>query len=568
MRKEKLMTRLCLGCPLPILLLWACLLYLGSCANPTAPAGGPRDEQPPQIDSTRTTPNFQTNFNQTYFEITFDEWVELEDWREQVVVSPPLDFEVKIKKKTVRFEVREGDSLRANTTYTVNFGEAVIDLTEGNPAENLRFVFSTGDVLDSLSISGQLYDIVSREAIEEAYFMLYDNLSDTVVSTERPYYFGRTDEFGRFTIENLRAGTFKGFALKAGAVSGYLYTNAGEQIGFPDTLIEVRPGSRPVLEIPMFVEARPLRFFNAIAEQYGLSKLLFNQPPPEDLELVLPDSLEFSYFNYESSRDTLLVWYDQPQAQAWSVIVQRDSTFLDTVNTSALNKETFLANSRLMLKGRNNSGTKILAPGEAIRLEWNRPLASIDTGLIELYQDSLRLSISQAVVDSLAFRETQISAVFRQDSTYRLLVLPGAVQDQYGIRNQDSLEINYRIGNLEDYGNIAVNFTGLDSTLHYRGELRQGDQLLDTFYLSEQSTFRYEQRILQPRKYTIRLIEDRNQNRRWDTGDYLSGRQAEPIYTKELEQLRANWDLEETINLPDLKAIIVPETPTNNNNRR
>lgn len=567
MRKEKLMPRLCWEDCIPIISLLACFFYLGSCANPTAPAGGPRDEQAPQIDSTRTTPNFQTNFNQSYFEITFDEWVELKDVREQVVVSPPLDFELSLKKKTVRFEVREGDSLRANTTYTVNFGEAVKDLTEGNPAENLRFVFSTGDVLDSLSISGQLYDVITREAVEEAYFMLYDNLSDTVVSTQRPYYFGRTDEFGRFTIENLQAGTFKGFALKAGAVSGYLYTNAGEQIGFLDSLIEVQPGSRLELEIPMFIEAKPLRFFNVISDQYGLAKLLFNQPPPEDLELVLPDSLVFSYFNYESSRDTLLVWYNQSPVQAWSVIMQRDSTFLDTASIRALDKETFLANSRLMLKGRNNSGTKNLAPGAAIRLEWNRPLASIDTSLIEVYKDSLQLPINRVTVDSLAFRETQISVTFQQDSTYRLLVLPGAVEDQYGIRNQDTVELNYRIGNLEDYGNIAVNFTGVDSTLHYRGELRQGDQLLDTFYLSEQSSFRYEKRILQPRKYTIRIIEDRNQNRRWDTGDYLSGRQAEPIYTKELEPLRANWDLEETINLPDLKTIIVPENPTNSNRR-
>jgi hypothetical protein len=398
--------------------------------------------------------------------------------------------------------------------------------------------------------------------------MLYDNLSDTVVRTERPYYFGRTDELGRFTIENLRAGTFKGFALKAGAVSGYLYTNAGEQIGFPDTLIEVRPGSRPVLEIPMFVEAKPLRFFNLTSDQYGLAKLLFNQPPPEDLELVLPDSLDFSYFNYETSRDTLLVWYDQLQAQAWSVILQRDSTFRDTATASALNKEAFLANSLLQLKGRNTGGTKNLAPGQLIRLEWNRPLAGVDTNLIELYKDSLRLPISRAKADSLAFREIHITASLQQDSTYRLLVLPGAIQDRYGIRNQDTVEVNYRIGNLEDYGNIAVNLTGLDSSLYYLGELRQGDQLLDTFYLKEQSTFRYEKRILQPRKYTIRLIEDRNQNRRWDTGDYLSGRQAEPIYSKELEKLRANWDLDETINLPDLKTIIVPENPTNNNNRR
>ncbi|HKK73806.1 MAG TPA: Ig-like domain-containing protein [Saprospiraceae bacterium] len=565
MSEEKATDRRCWTDFLWVILSLSSLFLLDACANPTAPTGGPRDERPPQIDSTRSTPNFQTNFDQSYFELTFDEWVVLEDVREQVVVSPPLDFEVKLKKKTVRFEVREGDSLRANTTYTVNFGEAVQDLTEGNPAENLRFVFSTGDVLDSLRLTGQLYDVVTREAMENTYFMLYDNLSDTVVTTERPYYFGRTDEFGQFTIENLRAGTFKGFALKAGAVSGYLYTNSGEQIGFPDTLLEIRPGEQPGLELAMFVEEKPLRFFNTIPDQYGQSKLLFNQSPPEDLELRRPDSLSFSYFNSETSRDTLIIWYDLPASQPWSLILARDTSLLDTANTPALDKDAFLANSRLRRKGGNSTATKKLAPGAAIPLEWNHPLATIDTSRIALYKDSIRVYLRSAEVDSLAFREMQIAAPFQQDSVYQLLIFPGAVSDIYGISNQDTVEANYRIGILEDYGNLIINVTDLDSTLHYRGELRQGDQLLDTFYIAEQSDFRYEKRTLQPQKYTIRLIEDRNQNRKWDTGDYLNRRQPEPIYTKELEQLRANWDLDETIRLSDLKRIVVPESNTSGN---
>lgn len=565
MSNEKATDRLRLTNYLPAIFLLSFAFWFGACANPTAPTGGPRDEQAPRIDSARSTPNFQTNFTQQFFDLTFDEWVVLEKVREQVVVSPPLDFELSLKRKTVRFAVKEGDSLRANTTYTVNFGEAIQDLTEGNPAENLRFVFSTGDVLDSLSISGQLYDVVTREAIEEAYFMLYDNLSDTVVNTQRPYYFGRTDAFGRFTIENLKAGTFKGFALKAGAVSGYLYTNAGEQIGFPDTLLRISPDEQLELELALFVEEKPLRFFNAITNQYGLSKLLFNQPPPDELEVILPDSLDFSYFNTSTSRDTLLIWYDLPAAANWSLILRRDTSFLDTTNIPALDKEAFLTNSRLVRKGRSGGGTRALAPGAAIRLEWNHPLESLDTSRIRLYKDSLRLPIQRAAVDSLAFREMQLTAALQQDSTYRLLLLPDAVIDQYGLSNQDTVELNYRIGNLEDFGNIAINLTELDSTLHYLGELRQGDQLLDTFYIVQQSDFRYEKRTLSPNKYTIRLIEDRNQNRKWDTGDYLLRRQAEPIYTRALEQLRANWDLEERISLPDLKVIIVPEEASRNN---
>jgi len=546
---------------------WGLALLLQTCANPTPPAGGPRDEQPPQLDSLRSTANYQTRFQQTYFELTFDEWVVLEKEREQVVVSPPLDYELSIHRKTVRFDLQEGDSLRANTTYTVNFGAAIQDLTEGNPAENMRFVFSTGDVLDSLSISGQLYDVATREAIEGAYFMLYDNLSDTVVATERPYYFGRTDEAGRFTIENLRAGTFRAFAMKAGAVAGYLYKRSGEQIGFPDTLLELAPEVDFNLQLPLFVEQKPLRFFNASSSQFGLSKLLFNQPPPDDLFLNLSDSVDFTWFSTEVSRDTLLIWYNQTVPASWSFILERDSIRLDTVTIPQLDKEALLSTSLLQPKRGSTGGTRKIAPGAAMQIDWNHPIAQLDLSRMRLSRDTVLLPISRAEVDSLHKRQIRISAALQQDSSYQLTILPGAIVDLFGLINEDTITSRYQIGNLEDYGNIAIRLTGLDSTRYYRGELRQGDQVLEAFFIDQKASFSYEKRILSPKKYTIRIIEDRNHNQKWDTGDYETGRQPEPIYTKELESLRANWDLEETINLPDLEQIIVSESPGGRRNR-
>ena len=143
------------------------ILLLYSCATPTTPTGGPRDENPPQIDTTLSTPNFQTRFLKQDISLTFNEWVMLEDVFNQVIISPPLQFkpEIYIKKKSVIIKWDERETLRENVTYTFNFGESVKDLTEKNPAEKLRFVFSTGDFIDSLTLSGKVVDAVDGKPL-------------------------------------------------------------------------------------------------------------------------------------------------------------------------------------------------------------------------------------------------------------------------------------------------------------------------------------------------------------------------------------------------------------------
>ena len=185
------------------------------CANPLPPDGGPKDERPPQVVQEKSSQNFQTNYTKKPIEIAFDEWVEIRDPFNQIIVSPPLryPYEIYIKKRSVIFEFDEREELRDSATYTINFGEAIQDFTEGNPADQLRFVFSTGPYIDSLSVRGKIVDARTYEPVEGAVFMLYENTADSVVRTERPFYFARTNDRGLFTIENVKAGTFNGFAL-------------------------------------------------------------------------------------------------------------------------------------------------------------------------------------------------------------------------------------------------------------------------------------------------------------------------------------------------------------------
>jgi hypothetical protein len=533
-----------------------------ACANPIAPTGGPLDEQPPRVDSLESTPNYQTSFRARSFDLTFDEWVVLEDVQTQVVVSPPLDFEVSLKRKTVTFQVKEGDSLRANTTYTVNFGEAIKDLTEKNPAEDLRFVFSTGTFLDSLGMSGRILDIEKREPVEGAYFMLYDNLADSVVRTERPYYFGRTNKQGFFEINNLRAGTYKGFALKNAGPASYLYNNIGAQISFPDSLITIAPNTNPEVNLSLFTEAKPLRFLSSEAKTYGQVKLLFNQAPPADLDIILPDSINFNFTFTEVDKDTFRLWYDTDANSRWQFIIRQDTLVEDTISIGNLSLNDFLSTARL--KQLSNRGTANLAPSQAIEIKWNHPLQSIDSTLLFLIKDSTLLRPTSLEIDSTDLRLMRITFPFQQDSLYKLLMDPGALVDQFGLTN-DSLDVNFVVGNLEDYGTIILDFTNLDSTAAYLVELLQGSTLVDTFFIKNQPTFDYEKKILRPGSYSLRIVVDNNNNQKWDTGSYDKRRQAEVIYNKKLDQLRSNWELEVTIDLNELNRppVIEVEPPAN-----
>jgi len=219
-------------CILPVLLLcW-------SCAQQGSPSGGPRDETPPvAIES--EPPNYSTQFKAKKIQITFDEYIVLDNVNQQLIVSPPMEEQpvVKLKKKTLMLEFEE--ELKENTTYTFNFGDAIKDLHEGNKLQNFEYVFSTGDILDSLSVRGTLLYAENLEAPEDPFsIMLYTDLRDSVPLTDIPYYVGRSNDSGIFSVNNLRPDEYKIFALKDGN-NNFLFDLPSEEIAFLDTSLTV-----------------------------------------------------------------------------------------------------------------------------------------------------------------------------------------------------------------------------------------------------------------------------------------------------------------------------------------
>ena len=208
------------------------------CANAVAPTGGPKDETPPVVVEA-VPENHSVNFNGKRIEITFDEYITLDNANQNVLISPPLSEkpDIKLKNKTIVIKFKE--NLAANTTYTINFGAAVKDLHEGNQFKDYVYSFSTGEYLDTLRIAGKVLNAVDKKPVEDAYVGLYaadrDNL-DSLPLTTAPNYITKTDKEGKFSLDGLADKKYLVFALKD--VNSNLYFDLpNEEVAFLDTLV-------------------------------------------------------------------------------------------------------------------------------------------------------------------------------------------------------------------------------------------------------------------------------------------------------------------------------------------
>lgn len=523
------------------------LLFLIGCAQIVQPTGGDRDEDPPVLDTLRSTPNFQTNFKKQELEFWFDEFVQLKDVFSQVVTSPPLRYDppdLYIRKKSVRLEFDEREELKENATYVINFGEAIRDITENNPTE-LRYVFSTGDFIDSLSVGGKVKDSFSGDPVEDILVMLYDNLADSVVYTERPFYFARTDKNGNFKIQNLRADTFKIFVLKDSNLD-YLYNADTEQIGFSDSLLIVSDSLQPKdLRLSAFTADPKARLLEDNQEGYGVVRLLFDRSPTE---------AKIDYFDFgqtvvkEVKDDSLLLWYDDPAGGTWDFYVG-EGEYIDTLTVEAFSKTEYLKTDTFFLENKK-FGTQKLNPTKPIKLIFNHPVDSIVTDSILFTTDTLRTPVKNSIaVDSIEKRTLNLTFKPKTGVTYDLTLLPGAVYDIYGASNRDTVEISYETADIKEFGNINLTVDSLDASINYVFELLLKDQVIKSLKAGGTEQFTYNFVALPPGSYRLRIIEDTDGNGRWSPGDYDERRQSERVFEKSIEALRANWDVEAEISI-------------------
>ncbi len=568
--------------------------YLIGCANPIAPTGGPKDETPPKLDTQNSTRNMQIRFEKKDIVLTFDEWVELKDAFNQVVVSPPLEFRPTIerKKKAIHFKFNEKEKLRDSATYVVNFGEAIKDLTEGNVAP-IVFVFSTGDFIDSLSVEGEVMDAYTAEPVKDVLFMLYENLADSVFHTDRPFYFARTDESGKFKVSNMKSGKFKAVALIDENLN-YRFDNEAEKIAFLDSAIILngvekikidstselldsinidstkfdyslanqQPSTnnkKQSITLKLFEEEKQLYLRDDDAATYGKVKLTFNRDPYD--AVVAFDSIgQFTFL--EKELDTLAFWYAMETEMPFNIYVQRD-TSVDTVEVGSGLRKSFLEKAKLRPEKKNPSNSSVLTPENAFEWMFNHPISGFGKSMVTLFEDSVKTSaLVELGIDSIQKRKLKVEAKWKEGLRYELEILPGGLIDIFGLSNEDTLRADWNVGLEKDFGTLTLRVNDLlPDTSYVIRLLAKNESLFKEFKISGASVFEAKLKFLPPDTYSVEIIEDLDANGRWTTGNYDLKRQPERVHRATIEEVRANWEVDAEVRFNPLSKARSPAPP-------
>jgi len=334
-----------------IILASAAIAVQWGCAGMTPPMGGPRDSLPPRILSVR--PGDSTlSFTEKKIEIQFDEFVKVEDLQKNLIVSPvpKINPTVEARLRTVSVTIR--DTLEENTTYALDFGNAIRDYNEGNVLRGYRYLFSTGRTLDSLQLSGRV--IVANTGLPDSTLvvMLYNKFDDSAVVKEKPRYVTRVDTAGRFHFDNLEADTFAVYALKDESNSRR-YLSSEQLFGFYDSTVtsasqkndimlyaflaedttkreEATTGGPPVRRRGRQGEEDALRFQTNAGESKDLLTdldITFSEPLRvfDSTKIVLTDTLfqqiEGYYFKQDTSGKKVSIVHKWPESTTFNLVV-------------------------------------------------------------------------------------------------------------------------------------------------------------------------------------------------------------------------------------------------------
>lgn len=579
------------------------LFIFCGCANIAAPTGGLYDVDPPKV--VKANPTFNAlNIKQSKIEILFDENVKIEKPMDKVIIAPPQQSFPVIKAQGRKVIVELEDELKENTTYTIDFTDAIVDNNEGNALENFSLSFSTGDQLDTLAVSGTVLAAENLEPTQGIYVGVHSNLNDTAFTNIPFERISRTDSRGRFTVKGLAEGKYKVYAL-GDLNRDYKYDNPQEEIAFLDSI--VIPSSmeamrndtifKDSLTIDTIYNIKYTRFlpdslilrsFESGFKRQYLQKHerkvphkleLFFAAPTEEAQFTLlePTTSNENWFVKESSvtNDTLSLWITDSLIYKLDTIqLKVDYLRTDTLNNHILNTDTinftFRESKRKESKKEKNKDKKedeeevitfmnimqnVRSTHEIYNplfLEFEQPIIRFDTADIKLQHevDSVYMPLEYTLItDSLNARRYKIQYKWEPGEKYKLLIDSAAFESYYGLHN-NKLEQNFTIKKLEEYGNLVFVLYGLpEGKTAYVELLDSQDKPFRKKRVKNNEALFMD---LNPGKLYARLFIDENDDGEWTRGDYELKRQPEEVYyNPKMYEIRAftnheeDWDINE-----------------------
>ncbi|RPD40276.1 Ig-like domain-containing protein [Chitinophaga barathri] len=474
------------------LIVLALCSFFTQCANIVPPGGGSRDTLPPRL--VNVSPLDSTlNFNSNKVVFHFNEFVELDNVIEKLIVSPTMKRTpvITAKLRVVTLEIK--DSLQPNTTYTFNFGDAIKDVNERNPIEDFQYVVSTGSYMDSLQLTGKVLIAETGKPDSNVAVMLYGNLEDSVVSKEKPLYLSKTKGDGSYRFRNLKPGTYRLFALKE-EDRDYQYTQPEELIAFSDSLVRLSENMSDM----------NLALFNEIDTVKLEEEPEVTQAPPEKDKDKKPRKPRLQVgFDLNGGQqelgDSLTMTFNFP-------IRSLDSAQIGLYEDTTRKKVAFT----LHQADTTAKAYKLVyswKPGKPYELILPAGFATDTSGL------------QTAKTDTVTFEAKDL--------------------DDYG-----TVKIALTVS--DSARNVLP---AEDTSYQFVIQLVSGTEIK---YSGVISNGKWEKGLIQPGEYQIRVIVDRNKNGAWDTGVYygVPRKQPETVFSfKDPINIKKNWTVSPSVKL-------------------
>ena len=537
-------------------IVFAALLMAG-CAQIMPLSGGEKDVEPPKIIAANPN-NYSTNFKAKKIEFKFDEYIRLNKISQEFISSPPLKYRPDFIEKGKTVVMHISDTLQPNTTYNLNFGNGIVDFTEGNPLDSNLFVFSTGNALDSMDVAGIVVDAYTGKEVKGVTAVLHTSMSDTALFSLRPDYIAKTQEDGTFQLGFLPIGLFQLFAVED-KNGNYKVDGTAERVGF--LLSTVNSADDSVMHKIKLFKPAPTKqqITKQKPENFTTASMKFDLPVENLTITPLHEKEEIGFYTvWNNKRDSLtFTVFPGRSNDSLQLLVQADSV-LDTVMYKMPSYEKYLKSvekgkASVSFSFQANTTASTHKYFDTLFIEGNHPFAEVNKDSISLVvagdtlsNNSFQLITTPIEAGSLTAFVPKVAVVYpwRQNVQHQLIYYPGAITDVYGLNNPDTLTQSFRTLAFEDYGKLTLKFEDWPASNMVLEILNtKGEVVKKEFMTNETKAIEYD--IIQPDKYSMRMIIDGDGNGKWTTGDVKTKRQPEEIYyfPKQID-VRANWEID------------------------
>ncbi len=533
---------------------WFLIFLTYACANPIPPTGGPKDLDPPVLIN--TIPDNKTlNFNGSQITLEFDEYIKEENLLTQLMITPSLRgiYEYRVNKNRIVLSFEE--PFDSATTYTLNFREGIKDITEGNVPPNLKFVFSTGNFLDSASVQGVVRSLMTKELLEDITVSLYNDPDTITIFDGPPRYSTITNEQGEFSIENIKNSNYSIFSLDDKNRNLKLESRS-EGYGFLDHSLTIND-SLTGLEFYIFnLDTRPI-VLQSSRPSGNNYQLKFNKSLTH-YQLLMEDKSLIS--NLLENNKILLIYYNESVTDSLGLhFIVKDSLqqTLDSLvyvkfEESTKKPDKFIAN----LAPKNGPTNKSFRAS----INFNKPIVSVNYDSIYFQFDSLySLPVNDSMISTNYSNDEYIISldfddIFKEDSIHNNWSIPFKFIISKGsflsIENDSisAIKREYSFKNPKDFGiirgTIATNYSSFTIQL-----VDKNFAVIEEITLNSPDVLSYEFRHITPGSYSIRVLIDENNNGAWDPGNIKLKELPEkivvffhPNVNSQQINLRANWE--------------------------